>query len=325
MTSQTTPTSIPNAIPNFLGQLALAPRQAHKALSVWPLVLRDEVEIGPPGYSALGAALAADSVTIGEVSDGGSVPHVRVSNRSAQGVLFMFGEELRGAKQNRISNASFLVPGESELVIDVSCVEQGRWSSRPRAKFAAANEVGSAALRQKMSRRVTMARAVGQSFDADQGEVWSEVESRLTHSLADSRTSAYSDYRDTRTHDVAEILEAFRPLERQVGFVACLGDDVAGAELIGHPSVFHHNLRALLRSYAIDAVDAPLVERLADRPRAQRTRFDSPESFLQALGRAEFASSPSLGEGTDLRLDGTTLNACALVSDELVHLTAFPE
>ena len=321
----TTPTAISNSIPNFLGQVSLAPRQAHKALSVWPLVLRDEVEIGGPTYSALGAALAEGTLTIGEVSDGGSVPHVRVSNRSARGVLLMFGEELRGAKQNRISNASFLVPGESELVIDVSCVEAGRWSARPRAKFAAADEVVSAALRHKMSKRVTMARAVGQRFDADQGEVWSEVESRLTHSLTNSSTAAYADYRNTRAQDVAEILESFRPLERQVGFVACLGDDVAGAELIGHPSVFHHNLRALLRSYAIDAVDAPLVERLADKPRAQRTRFDSPESFLQALGRAEFASSPSLGEGTDLRLDGTTLNACALVSDELVHLTAFPE
>ena len=176
-----------------------------------------------------------------------------------------------------------------------------------------------------MAKRVSYSRAVGQSFDADQHEVWSEVECRLTHAQSDSRTSAYEDYRATRSHDLGEILEVFQPLDRQVGFVACVGDDVAGAEFIGHPSVLRQNLRALLRSYAIDAVDAQLVERLAEKPRAQRTRFDSPESFLAALARAAFSSSPSLGEGHDLRLDGTQVHACALASAELVHLTAFPE
>jgi hypothetical protein len=41
--------------------------------------------------------------------------------------LIVEGEELLGAKQNRIVNATFLVAGKTEIVIPVSCVEQRRW------------------------------------------------------------------------------------------------------------------------------------------------------------------------------------------------------
>jgi hypothetical protein len=288
------------------------------------LLLRDEVAIPAPAYTTLGAALASGTVTIGEASADGSVPHVRVTNRSAKAVLFMFGEEIRGAKQNRIANASFLVPGESELVLDVSCVEQGRWSSRPQAHFAGTDAVVSHSLRRKMHKKVTASRAAGRGFKADQGEVWSEVGERLRYAHSLSPTASYSDYRATRQTDLTEIIEAFRPLERQVGFVACLGDDVVGAELIGQPPVFRDSFGALVRSYAIDAIDAPLVQRLERETRERPPRFDGPEPFLAELSKARFTSSPSLGEGADLRLDGPSVSGCALVTDELVHLTAFP-
>jgi hypothetical protein len=43
------------------------------------------------------------------------------------------GEELTGAKQNRIVNASFLIAGQTEVVISVSCVEQGQWNYRSKS------------------------------------------------------------------------------------------------------------------------------------------------------------------------------------------------
>ena len=45
----------------------------------------------------------------------------------------MDGEELLGAKQNRIVNLTILVAANSELTIPVSCVEAGRWRARSRA------------------------------------------------------------------------------------------------------------------------------------------------------------------------------------------------
>jgi hypothetical protein len=63
-----------------------------------------------------------------EIDEGGSVPELRVQNKSASMILILDGEELVGAKQNRIVNTTILIQGKSTTVIPVSCVEQGRIS-----------------------------------------------------------------------------------------------------------------------------------------------------------------------------------------------------
>ena len=47
-------------------------------------------------------------------------------------VLFLEGEELVGAKQNRILNTSVLLPARSKIKIPVSCVERGRWAYKSK-------------------------------------------------------------------------------------------------------------------------------------------------------------------------------------------------
>ena len=55
------------------------------------------------------------------------MPELMVENKGDMRVLFIEGEELVGAKQNRILNTSILVPAKSKTKIPVSCVERGRW------------------------------------------------------------------------------------------------------------------------------------------------------------------------------------------------------
>src|SRR5262245_47382836 len=221
-------------IADFLARVSLGHRQAQKQLSLWPILLREgEVPGGDPPYVALGAALAAGSLRVDEVNEGGSVPHVRVTNSGEVAVLVLFGEEIRGAKQNRVANASFLIPSHSDVVIDVSCVEAGRWHRRPGERFRAADEVISSSLPRKMAQQVADSRSRGQRFAADQGKVWNEIGERLERSGTSSPTNAYADYRDSRSRDLEEILRAFHPAPEQVGFVAATGDEVAGVEAIG--------------------------------------------------------------------------------------------
>ena len=67
---------------------------------------------------------------ITEVDAAGSVPELIAFNPLDTPVLLYDGEELLGAKQNRILNVTVLVAPKSETKIPVSCVEQGRWHAR---------------------------------------------------------------------------------------------------------------------------------------------------------------------------------------------------
>lgn len=322
MTSLEIPT---HPIADFLAGVCLGRRQAQKQLTLWPLeVCGSAGPAAAPAYVSLGAALGAGSLRIDEVHEGGAVPHVRVSNAGDVAVLVLFGEEIRGAKQSRVANASFLVPARSDVVIDVSCVEAGRWHRRPGERFRAADSVISSSLRRKIARKVEHSRARGLSFAADQGEVWNEIGVRLERSGAASRTSAYADYRQSRATDLGELVRGFHPVDGQVGFVAAIGDEVAGVEAVGRPDVFLAEFQALLHAYAIDAIDAALVRDLEGR-RSDAPYFEDPAAFLEALAGARITSTPSLGLGRDLRLRGVCVAGCALTCEGLVHLTAFPE
>ena len=112
---------------SFLEAAKLARKQVHRNLTVFPLLAPNGTE---PDYLTLEQALSQKLIQITELDNEGSVPELKLNNMGIEGVLIIEGEELVGAKQNRIVNTSFLVAGKTEVVIPVSCVEQGRWSYR---------------------------------------------------------------------------------------------------------------------------------------------------------------------------------------------------
>src|ERR1700722_19620721 len=100
-----------------------------QSLTVFPLY----AEAGKPvEYQLADEAIAAATVAVQEISEGGAVPELLVENTGDSRVLFLEGEELRGAKQNRILNTSILVPAKAKIKVPVSCVEQGRWRHTSR-------------------------------------------------------------------------------------------------------------------------------------------------------------------------------------------------
>lgn len=320
-----TPTSIdavPGPVAAFLDDVAIGPPQTRGRLTLWPL-LRGAVPDAAgasPSYVPIHRALRDGSLRVDEVSDAGAVPFVRITNDGRVPVLVLFGEELVGAKQNRVTNATFLVSANSSLVIDVSCVEYGRWE-RPRGqRFEAPERVVSNALRKKMSFRVAQSRARGRRFVADQLEVWDEVGERIEQAAASAPTGAYSDYVRHRAVSVDEILDGLEAAPGQVGFVSALDDRIEGVEGVGDPGVFAQVFPSLLRSYAIDASEGSRRS-ASEAPPPDESRV---ASFLEALARAPHAASPSLGEGRDLRIESPLVRGCALDCGGLVHLMAFP-
>ena len=126
--------------------LQLGERQVHGPLAVFPLRLREDA--GGPRYVTLRQAIEAGQAVITEVSEGGSVPELRVVNKGDARILVLDGEELRGAKQNRVLNTTILIGKHSSLVVPVSCTEQGRWSyASPSSRRARSWPTGRCATR----------------------------------------------------------------------------------------------------------------------------------------------------------------------------------
>ena len=70
-----------------------------QSLSVFPLFDGQQT---PVEYLLSDEGIGSGSVTVEEVSEGGSVPNLFVENKGDVRVLFLEGEQLVGAKQNRV-------------------------------------------------------------------------------------------------------------------------------------------------------------------------------------------------------------------------------
>ena len=105
-----------------------------------------------------------------------------MANGTDRPLLLLDGEELIGAKQNRILNTTVLVAAHTEVTIPVSCVEQGRWGYRGR-QLRPGDASLYASLRARKVAWVSQSIRAGQGHTADQGEVWAHLAGRASRTL----------------------------------------------------------------------------------------------------------------------------------------------
>jgi hypothetical protein len=142
---------------SFLETAKIARKQAYRNLTIFPLLAPDGVE---PDYLTLEQALDQNLIKITELDNEDSVPELKLSNLGNKTVLIVEGEELIGARQNRIVNSSFLIAGETEVVIPVSCVEQGRWNYSSES-FKPGRKMAHASLRREYQQDVSYSISLG--------------------------------------------------------------------------------------------------------------------------------------------------------------------
>jgi hypothetical protein len=256
-----------------------------------------------------------------EVSEQGRVPELRVLNHGQKPTLIIDGEELVGAKQNRIVNLSILVPAQSELTIPVSCVEAGRWSSRSRS-FSSAPRTQYASGRAKRMRKVTESMVVSGARLSDQAEVWADIAEKAVRLDARSATSAMEALYSGHAVSVDRFVLGCPPIEGQVGAVFAIDGRMAGLELFDSASVLQKLLPKIVRGYAIDAIDRQLA---GASTRVEREARPLAERFTFAVAASAWTSACAVGLGTDLRLSGAGITGAALMTDHLVHLSAFAD
>jgi len=301
-----------SVVAESLSHIRLGEPQAHHNLSLFPLLGE---AANAPEYLMLEEALARGLVRVTEVSEGGSVPELLLVNDGERPVLLLDGEELIGAKQNRILNLSVLVGPHTRTVIPVSCVEAGRWRHTSDA-FAASGRTHYASGRAQKAHTVSASLRDRGSRRSDQGAVWADIDAKAARMGVHSETSAAAALYESHGERLEAYLGAFTPRADQAGALFAINGRVVGFDLFDAPATLATVLPKLVRSYALDALDE------GERP-GEPARLDA-ERLLEQTKSAPVERFPAVGLGEDLRLASPTLAGGALALDgRLVHLCAF--
>ena len=297
----------------FLSSLSLRPAQTLADLTVCPLFRDRAFE---PWYDTLSVAVAARTARVTEVSDHGSVPELRVVNDGPRPVLIVDGEELVGAKQNRIVNLTILVPAKSSITIPVSCVEAGRWRQESH-EFQSADRAFHATGRRSKAEQVSMSLQADGAPRSDQGAIWNEIDLKSARLGARSPTRAVSAMFDQQRHKLDRFVNAMKPLDGQVGAIFAIRGQIAGLDAFDSPHTWAALMPKLLRSYGLDALDMGIGGDGFAQP--------DPRRFLDAVSRARCTIYPAVGAGHDLRFEGGGIVGAALTTEKgIVHAVAFP-
>jgi hypothetical protein len=271
-----------------------------------------------PDYLLLDDALDAGLAEVTEISEGGSVPELVFSNRSERDVLLVDGEELVGAKQNRVLNLTILVAAGQRTTIPVSCVEAGRWAWRTQ-RFASGRRKLHAAARMAKMRGVSASlRETGSRARGDiQSEVWRAVDAKLRAFACRSETAALHDVYDSAEQRLQPIRSAFAAQPRQVGAVFFIDGKPAGLELFDAEHTLAKLLPKLVDSYAFDALES------ADETAQGAPSLTDVRALLARIAAAPRTCYPSVATGTDVRIEDDALHGAALCARRrLVHLSA---
>lgn len=263
-------------------------------------------------YSTLDEALDHGWLEITEV-DGGSVPRVKVTNRSDDYIFVMGGEILSGCRQDRIVGRDVLLsPRARNVIIPVYCVEQGRWTYESKT-FHSRGNLGTCRLR-----------AEGQkASDGAQRDIWDRVSSVFEQVGLRSGTSRFQEaYECDETRKRISRVE--KSMERMpylcpdaIGVVIGVGGHVSSVDIFLNPDLFERLWPKLLRSSALAA--------FCDPARGSITQRDA-ILFLRGLHDHHYSMKAAIDQGFELSMLDSEVNVNALVyRDAVTHLAAFPE
>jgi ARG and Rhodanese-Phosphatase-superfamily-associated Protein domain len=281
-------------------------------LTVFPL-FREGCVPPEPGYTLLEDAVARGSARVTEIGDGGSVPELRFENLGEKPVLLLDGEELIGAKQNRVVNLTILAPAKQTIVLPVSCVEAGRWNAESEV-FRPAEHVMYSRARAAKAAQISSAMAASDTRRSDQSAIWDEIALKSARLGADSPTQAMNAMYDVNAVSLHAYLRAFAWTEREAGVAFAVGPGVMGLDLMDHPKTLQAMFPKLVRSYALDALEAPHSPAATGSEIAQ---------LLARIGKADCPARPAVGIGEDIRLTGNGISGAALWAEGYVHVCAF--
>src|SRR6185295_8329298 len=263
----------------------------YKSLSVFPLFAEPS---GPLQYLLANEAIGDKLLTVEEISEAGSVPELLVDNRADMRVLFIEGEELVGAKQNRILNTSVLIAAHSKTKIPVSCVERGRWGYKSR-HFGSGGTHSPSKLRHALKTSVSQSLKSGRGYRSDQGKVWNEVDKVQALFSVESETSAMADTFAAQKQRMDEFNERLPYPDGAAGIAVAIGEKLAAVDLFDKPSTCQKVWGRLLTGFILDALEAPAG--------SGHVEPGAVEEMLVGLRNSSWQQTEAVGEGEEFRTE----------------------
>ena len=296
-------------------QIEVGQSSQFRNLTLFPLVRRN-TPTGSLDYLLLEDGIAQGKVRVTELHGGGSVRELRLENTADLPVLLVDGEELVGAKQNRVLNLTILAPAKQITVIPVSCVEAGRWGMSGADLKTADHMMYSLGCRERLAQVTASMRSNG-TRKSDQQAVWRNIAAKAMRLKAFSPTGAMSAIFEGHASSLEQFTRAFNWQEGQCGVAFAVGGRVLGLEIFDQAEAMRRFFQKLVRSYALDALDA---DPTAHTPATSEAVC----ALVTQIGAAQSFADQAIGLGKDVRFEGPESSGAALwAKDRYVHICAF--
>lgn len=305
-----------NPITNkFVSTLEFEDYQQFENMGVFPLFSPVEANIN---YITLPKALKEGLIRVREMDMSGSVPNLTVTNKAEIPVFLLDGEELAGAKQNRVINTSILLKEKSDTIIPVSCTEEGRWSYTSD-EFYDSGILMERNMRARKSAAVSHSIKYCRTYESNQGEIWDDIKNMSYKENVHSSTSAMKDVYKKKMKDLDEYMKSFSFNPRQNGILVIINGKVAGCDLLSLSPAYEELHPKIIKSYAMDAI----IQGKRKNGNGQHS-YDDAVAFFDQAKRCDEEKIESVGYGWDYRFDGNNIVGSSLLhEDEVIHMSLF--
>ena len=117
---------------------------------------------------------------------------------------------------------------------------------------------------------------------------------------------------------IDDYLENFAMVDSQIGAIFLINGKVVGMDCFGKAETFEKTFKKILESYALDAID--WYDSKVDSKKSKA----KVNNFLKTANDAQVETHPSVGLGTDCRLDSSKCTGFSLShEDQVLHLSVF--
>lgn len=224
----------------------------YENVRIYPIVANEvykPISLDSTNYISLQTALKQKSIQISEVSTGGTVNSLLLSNVGEDTIMIMAGEVVLGGKQDRaIGQQLLLAPGTKDLKVAVFCVEHGRWNANQTGtKFNGYYGFAGNQIRKKVI------------VEKNQSGVWNEVSKSHQKAGVSSSTKTFKDIKNSEEY--ASKLKAYKDYflpklmaGNVLGFVIVSGKKILGTEVFATEQLFTQQVDKLLESYITEAI-----------------------------------------------------------------------